>query len=141
MYRCLLLTLAVAGPALAQRPDQQAQAAQRPDQQGEDRFATVQPPVTTRQPVLPQPRFDSLQTEPRVLTTRALNPLSGRPVPDESEIDMEAVLRQYLPDELTLERELARTQMTVRAMQGRWRLEKMTLDGVEVHPSLFAGSK
>ena len=64
MYRSLLLTLAAAGPLLAQRPEQQALAAQRPDQQGPDRFATVQPPVATRQPVLPEPRYDSLTAEP-----------------------------------------------------------------------------
>src|SRR5687767_11645586 len=122
MYRSFLLTLAVAGPVLAQRPEQQNLAAQRPDQQGEDRFATVQPPVATRQPVLPQPRVDSVSAEPRVLAARAINPLAGRRVPDESEMDMEAVLRQYLPDELTLERDLARAQGTVRAMQGRWRV-------------------
>ena len=127
MYRCFILCLGVAAPVLAQ--------------QSEDKFATVQPPVATRQPVLPQPRVDSLSTDPRPLSARAVSPPDVRPAPDESEVDLEAVLRTYLPDEITQERELARTQGTVRQMQGIWRVEKMTLDGVEVHPSQFMGTK
>ena len=141
MYRSFLLILAVAGPVLAQRPEQQVQAAQRPDQQGTDRFATVQPPVATRQPALTQPRVDSLSTEPRVLNNRVDAGLVARRPPDESEMDMEAVLRRYLPDEETLRRDEARMQPAVRRMQGIWRVEKMTLDGMEVHPSVFAGTK
>ena len=127
MYRSLFLCLGVAAPVLAQP--------------GDDRFATVQPPVATRQPVLTQPRTDTLSTEARVFSPRVDVGVVVRRPPYESDIDMEAVLRQHLPSEEALRESEARLVPMIRAMQGVWRVERMTLDGVDVHPADFAGTK
>src|SRR4051794_12449644 len=89
MFRTLMLCLALAAPALAQR--------------GEEYPADL-PPVTTRQPTLPIPRTTSLSAEPRFFGPRVDAGLINPRPPEEAEVDMEAVLRSYLPDEITLER-------------------------------------
>lgn len=129
MFRTLILSLAVAAPAVAQRGDES------PPQPAE------QPPVATRQPVLPLPRAHSLAAEPRVFGTRVDTGLVVPRAPDESEIDMEAVLRTFLPDEETVRRDEVRLRPTIARMQGIWRVEKMLLDGMEVPPSEFVGTK
>jgi hypothetical protein len=126
MYRSLILTLALAGPAVAQRGNE---------------FPAMTPPLLTRQPVLTQPRVNSLTTEPRTFGARVDTGLITPRAPDESEIDMEAVLRAYLPDEETLRRDEARLQPTIQRMQGLWRVEKMTLDGEVIPPAVFSGMK
>jgi len=126
MFRTLIVCLALAGPALAQR--------------GEEYPPDV-PPVTTRQPVLPLPRVTSMMAEPRYLSPRVdVGLINPRP-PEESEVDMEAVLRAFLPDEVTLERDRERLAPLVGRMQGIWRVERMAVDGVDLAPAEFAGTK
>lgn len=129
MYRSMILCLAVAAPAAAQRGDES------PPQPAQ------QPPVITRQPVLPLPRAYSLSTDPRAFGNRVDTGLVTRRAPDESEIDMEAVLRAYLPDEETLRRDEVKLRPTIARMQGIWRVQKMVLDGAEIPPSEFVGTK
>jgi hypothetical protein len=126
MFRTLIVTCVVAAPALAQR--------------GEE-YPPDLPPLKTRQPALTVPDPYGLTSQPRYLSPRVdVGLIVPRP-PDESEIDMEAVLRAYLPDEETLRRSEERLGPTIQRMQGLWRVEKMTLDGTEVPPSEFAGLK
>jgi hypothetical protein len=126
MIRTLVLSLALAAPALAQY--------------GEE-YPPDLPPLTTREPVLPLPRITSLMAEPRYFGPRVDTGLIYPRPPDESEIDMEAVLRAYLPDEVTLERDRERLLPMVSRMQGIWRVERMAVDGVDLAPSEFFGSK
>jgi hypothetical protein len=126
MFRTLMFTLAVAAPALAQR--------------GEEYPADL-PPLTTRQPTLVQPRPYSLATEPKYLSPRVDTGLVFPRPPLESDIDMEAVLREFLPSEETLQRDEDRLWPTVQRMQGIWRVEKMMVDGIEILPADFAGTK
>jgi len=127
MYRTLILSLALAAPALAQRAGEEP----LPDPTR----------LALRQPVLPAPRVTSLTTEPRYFGTRVDAGIVYPRPPDEASIDMEAALRAYLPDEESLQRNEERLQPTLQRMQGIWRVEKMTLDGVEVSPAAFAGTK
>jgi len=126
MYRTLILSLALAAPALAQR--------------GEE-YPPDLPPVTTRQPQLPLPRITSLMTEPRIFGPRVDTGLINPRAPEEAEVDMEAVLRSYLPDEEALQRNEERLRPTVARMQGVWRVERMALDGGDVPPADFAGTR
>lgn len=126
MYRTVIVSLALAAPALAQR--------------GEEYPPELQP-VATRQPVLPLPRDTSLLTEPRRFGPRVDTGLINPRPPEESELDMEAVLRAYLPDEVTLERTRDRLEPLVARMQGIWRVERMAVDGVDLAPAEFAGTK
>jgi hypothetical protein len=127
MYRTLILSLALAAPALAQRAGEEP----LPDP----------PRLALRQPVLPAARVTSLATEPRYLSPRVDAGIVYPRPPEEAMIDMEAVLRSYLPDEESLQRNEERLQPTLQRMQGLWRVEKMTLDGVEIPPAAFAGTK
>jgi hypothetical protein len=126
MFRTLIVSCILTAPAVAQR--------------GEE-YPPEQPRLLTRQPSLTQPNPYSLASEPRFFGSRIDTGLIVPRPPDESEIDMEAVLRAYLPDEETLRRSEERLGPTVERMQGLWRVERMTLDGVEVPPSEFAGLK
>lgn len=126
MFRTLVLCLALAAPALAQYGEEYP-----PDLQS----------VTTREPVLPLPRVTSLMAEPRFFGPRVDTGLINPRPPEESELDMEAVLRSILPDEVTLERDRDRLRPMVSAMQGIWRVERMALDGVDLPPSEFSGTK
>src|SRR5947199_7075211 len=109
MYRSLILCLALAGPALAQRGDE---------------WPAMTPPLAAR-PAVPPTRVESLATEIRTFGPRVDVGLVVPRPPDESQIDMEAVLRQYLPDEETLRRDERRLEPTIRRMQGLWRVQKM----------------
>ena len=110
MYRTLILSLAVAAPALAQRAGEEP----LPDP----------PRLAFRQPVLPAPRVNSLTTEPRYFGARVDAGIVYPRPPEEAMIDMEAVLRSYLPDEESLQRNEERLQPTLQRMQGIWRVEK-----------------
>jgi hypothetical protein len=126
MFRTLILCLALAAPALAQR--------------GEE-YPPDLAPLTTREPVLPLPRITSLALEPRYFGPRIdVGLINPRP-PEESELDMESGLRSFLPDEETVERDRERLRPLVAAMQGIWRVERMAVDGVDLAPSEFAGTK
>lgn len=126
MFRTLVLCLALAAPALAQR--------------GEE-YPPDLPPVTTREPVLPLPRIASMMAEPRFFGPRVDTGLINPRPPEESELDMEAVLRSILPDEVTLERDRDRLVPLVARMQGIWRVERMAVDGVDLAPAEFSGTK
>jgi hypothetical protein len=126
MFRSLMFTLALAAPALAQR--------------GEE-YPPDLPPLIARQSSLTLPRLYSLAAEPRVFADRVDTGLITPRPPLESDIDMEAVLRAFLPDEETLRLDEERLRPTIQRMQGLWRVEKMTLDGIEVRPADFAGLK
>ena len=126
MFRTWILVLVLAAPALAQR--------------GEE-YPPDLPPVSTREPVLPLPRITSLASEPRFLVPRVDTGLINPRPPEEADLDMEAVLRAFLPDEETLQRSEDQLRPTIQRMQGIWRVEKMSLDGVEVPPAAFAGTK
>jgi hypothetical protein len=126
MYRSVFLSLALAAPVLAQRDEE---------------VPPVPPVLATREPVLPLPRIYSLVSEMRTFGPRVDVGLVIPRAPDESEIDMEAVLRAFLPDEETIRRDEERLRPTIYRMQGMWRLERMNLDGVEVPAAAFSGTK
>lgn len=127
MYRSTLLLLGVVSPVFAQ-------------------LRVDDPPVRPQQfasglPSLTQPREDSLRNRVRELNQPiSVGLIMPRP-PEEATVDMEAVLRELLPDEERLERDEVRLRSTIRKMQGIWRVERMTLDGVELDPERFAGLK
>ena len=127
MYRSIFLLLAAAGPLLAQS---------RVDD----------PPVRPNQfsgsgPTLNQPREESLRNRVREFNQPVSVGLVVPRPPEEANVDMEAVLRQFYTDEERLARDEVRLRGTIRKMQGIWRVERMTLDGTELQPEQFAGLK
>jgi hypothetical protein len=157
MRRSLIVLIACSAPALAQTRDETIPP----------RTPLTTGP-TYRVLTLAEPRPDSLLTRPRYFDRPVDTGLVRPEVPDEALIDVEAWLREpipeeelirlraglkrpargtvlrepiTLPDEESLRRHEELLRPTIDGMQGRWRVERMYLDGAELRLDQFAGVK